>query len=65
MQYPFAASRILLDMGTSLLWGDSAYAPAQPVIAVRLPRGKSDAPNFGGVGTYIGQSYDPGAHPPR
>ena len=65
MQYTIAASRILLNVGTSLLWGDSAYAPAQPVIAVRLPRGMSDAPNFGGVGTYIGQSYDPGAHPPR
>ncbi len=65
MQYTIAASRILLNVGTSLPWGDSAYAPAQPVIAVRLPRGMSDAPNFGDVGTYIGQSYDPGAHPPR
>lgn len=63
MQFPIAASRFQRYMGT-ILWGDSAYVPAQPVIAVRLPR--MDAPaNFGGVGTYIGQSYERGVHPPR
>lgn len=63
MQFPIAASKFLRDMGTNP-WSNSAYAPAQPVIAVRLPR-MCDAANFGGVGTYTGQSYDQGAHPPR
>ena len=63
MQFPIAASRFLRDMGTNL-WGDSAYVPAQPVVIVRLPR-ICGAANFGGDGTYIGQSYDQGAHPPR
>lgn len=64
MKFSFTASRILHVSGTNLR-GDSAFTPAQPVIVVRLPRGMSAAANFGGVGTYIGQSYDQGAHPPR
>jgi len=64
MRYPFAASLKLHAKGTSL-WGDSANLPAQPVIGVRLPRGMSAGANFGGDGTYIGQSCDLGAHPPR
>lgn len=63
MQFPIAASRLLRNMGTNPL-GYSAYVPAQPVVVVRLPRIYAAA-NFGGVGTYIGQSYDQGAHPPR
>lgn len=48
-------------------WMDSAYAPACPVVAVRPQVGyRAAAQRFGnGDSGIVGQSYEPGAHPPR
>ena len=47
-------------------WMDSAYAPACPVVAVRLQAGRGVVAQFGnGDSGIVGQSYEPGAHPPR
>jgi hypothetical protein len=48
-------------------WMDSANAPEYPVVAVRLQTGRgSAAQRFGnGASEIVGQSYEPGAHPPR
>jgi len=45
---------------------DSAYTPELPAVAVRQQSGRGLAERFGnGDSGIVGQSYEPGAHPPR
>jgi len=60
------ASTLLLHVNGTNPWMDSANSPEYPVIAVRPQAGSEAAPRFGnGDSGIIGQSYEPGAHPPR
>jgi hypothetical protein len=61
----FATSPLPHVNGTNPCMG-SAYTPDYPAVAVRQQSGRGMAARFGnGDSGIVGQSYEPGAHPPR
>ena len=65
MDRRFATTLLLHANGTNP-WMDSACAPEYPAVVVRQLNGRGTAAaKFGsGDNRIIGQSYEPGAHPP-
>lgn len=61
------AALLILHVDGRNLWTDSACSPEYPVVVVRPPFGGRDLASFDGnqAGTFTGQSYDQGVHPPR
>ena len=63
------ASTLLLHANGTNPWMDSAYLPETPAVVARqqaVIAARGASPRFGNGDSGInGQSYEPGAHPPR
>jgi hypothetical protein len=60
------ATSLLSHVNGTKPWMDSAYTPELPAVAVRQQSVRGAAARFGnGDSGIVGQSYEPGAHPPR
>jgi len=62
-----SATTLLLHVNGTNPWMDSAYTPKLSAVVVRPQTGlRAAAQRFGnGASEIVGQSYEPGAHPPR